>query len=187
MRVYTVFPRYSHGVPKIKNICAYKFHLSVQIDSVLRWFYVSFDQIVIFSLSIPFFLFIMDSLKRQRYWLLFTFFIGYILIPSVDFVTDINTAYNYISYTDPLVTFYIPQDLSVINQRLGQLDDLPSLKIVYNFTELNYAIQKEIRKFTTRNFGNVWRENLLTFLNWPKTAKAISILSILIELLVYYF
>jgi len=94
----------------------------------------------------------MDSLKRQRYWLLLTFFIGYILIPSVDFVTDIITAYNYI---DPLVTFYIPQDLSVINQRLGQLNDLPTPKIVYNYMELNYAIQMERRKFPIINFGNV--------------------------------
>jgi hypothetical protein len=91
----------------------------------------------------------MDSLKRQRYWLLLTFFIGYILIPSVDFVTDIITAYNYI---DPLVTFYIPQDQSVINQ---QLDDLPTPKIVYNYMELNYAIQMERRNFPIINFGNV--------------------------------
>ena len=84
----------------------------------------------------------MDLLKMQRYWLLISFFVGYIVIPSADFVTDIITASNYIgssssSYWDPntSITFYFPQDAAAFDE----LDSLPSTFLI-NFTELNVIV-----------------------------------------------
>ena len=86
----------------------------------------------------------MDSLKKQRYWLLISFFVGYILIPSADFVTDIITASKYIGSSywdwDPNISvpFYIPQDA----EALDELDSFLSTFLI-NHTELNFIQEME--------------------------------------------
>ncbi len=75
---------------------------------------------------------IMDPLKRQRYWFLFTFFVGFVLLPSVDFVTDIITAVNYLTLPD---SFYLPQDETVWNRHCRN----PS-PVFLNYAKLNCTI-----------------------------------------------
>ena len=76
----------------------------------------------------------------QRYWLLISFFVGYIVIPSADFVTDIITASKYIgsSYSDwdPNISFYSPQDA----EALDKVDSLISTFLI-NYTELNFPLE----------------------------------------------